>query len=109
MELYDYIKPNLPPIPPLLGSDMGTVYQDRYNYPAWDNKLWLELFMITDKANRNLAEQLDIIRATGATLEFNQQYGFIIQPIIDPGGIMGWKDAEQYQKERVWLTAHSDI
>lgn len=109
MALYDYVKPSLPPILPLFGSDMGVIYQDRYNYPSNDSKLWLELFIITDKANRNLAEQLDIIRATGATLELNQQYGFIIKPIIDFEGIIGWQNAEQYQRERERLVPHSDI
>lgn len=112
MEIYDYIqmpKPSLPPIPPMPGSDMGVIYQDRYNYPVWDSKLWLELFIITDKHNRNLAEQLDIIRATGAELVFNQQFGFSIQPIIDFEGIFGWKNIEQYQAERERLVPHSDI
>ena len=108
MELYDYIQ--IPqPIPPLFGSEMGVSYQDRYNYPAWDSKLWLELFVITDKHSRDLAQQLDIIRATGAELEFNQQYGFSIKPIIDFHGITGWKNVEQYQIERERLVPHSDI
>ena len=65
--------------------------------------------MITDNHSRNLAEQLDIIRATGANLIFNQQYGFSIQPVIDCNGIMGWKDIEQYQKERELLVPHSEL
>jgi len=111
MELYDYIQmpKSLPPIPPLLGADMGTVYQDRYQYPSNDSKLWLELFTITDKHNKNLAEQLDIIRATGANLVFNPQYGFGIQPVFDHNGIMGWKNIEQYQVERERLVPHDDI
>jgi len=103
MALYDHIKPSLPPMPPLPGSDMGVVYQDRYNYSPNDSRLWLELFLIADKADRTLAEKLEYIRTTGAVLILDQQYGFKIQPII---GVNGWESINQYNQEREYLVDH---
>lgn len=107
MELYDYIQiPKLlSPIPPLFGSDMGQYYQDKYyRYSPNDSRLWLELFIITDKlAGRELTVQLEIIRNTGAVLVLDQQHGFRINPVI---GINGWESIEQYNQERQYLIDH---
>ena len=107
MEIYDYVKPPLPPIPPLFGSDMGKSYQDRYyQYSPNDSRLWLELFAISDNHNRQVAQQLEIIRATGAWLILDQQYGFKIQPVI---GVNGWESIEQYNQERQYLMQHMQV
>jgi hypothetical protein len=108
MELYDYIQ-----IPkqasPLIGSDLGYSYKDSYEYSPNDSWLWIELFVITDKFNRELAKQLEIIRAAGAILVLNPQYGFSIQPVIDPNGQKGWKNVEQYNAERKYLMPYSNM
>jgi len=104
MEIYDYVKPLPPPIPPLFGSDMGQSYRDKYyQYSPNDSRLWLELFLITDNADRTLGEKLEYIRNTGAILVLDQQYGFKIQPVI---GFNGWESIEQYNQERQYLMGH---
>lgn len=103
MELYDYVKPSLSPIPPLLGADMGKSYQDKYQYSPNDSRLWLELFAISDKEDRTLTEKLEYIRTTGALLLLDQQYGFKIQPVI---GVNGWESINQYNQERQYLIEH---
>ena len=39
----------------------------------------------------------------------DNQYGFIIQPVIDPNGQKGWKNIEQYNEERKYLMPYSNI
>ena len=104
MEIYDYVKPPLPPIPPVFGSDMGKSYQDRYyQHSPNDSRLWLELFAISDKADRTLTEKLEYIRTVGTVLVLDQQYGFKIQPVV---GVNGWESIEQYTPERHYLMQH---
>jgi len=103
MELYDYIQ--IPkPIPPLFGADMGQLYQDRYyQHSPNDSRLWLELFAISDSADRILTEKLEYIRTTGAVLILDQQCGFRINPVI---GVNGWESINQYNQERQYLMQH---
>jgi hypothetical protein len=108
MEIYDYVQKQPKPLPPI-GSDLGYSYKDSYEYSPNDSWLWLELFIITDKCNRELAKQLEIIRATGAIFIIDNHYGFIIQPVIDPAGQKGWKNIEQYNEERKYLMPYSNL
>lgn len=108
MEIYDYVQKQ-PTSPPLIGSDLGYSYKDSYEFSPNDSWLWIELFIITDKHNRELAKQLEIIRATGAILIINPQYGFVIQPVIDSNGQKGWKNVEQYNAERKYLMPYSNM
>lgn len=108
MEIYDYVQKQPTP-PPLIGSDLGYSYKDSYEYSPNDSWLWLEFFIITDKCNRELAKQLEIIRATGAIFVIDNQYGFVIQPVIDPEGKKGWTCMEQYNAERKYLMPYSNI
>ena len=100
MPLYDNIKPNIPEPPKPLFSQFGYTYSDLYPNSPQDSRLWLELFIIVDKINPDLAKRLEYIRTTGARLIMDRQWGFIIQPIIDPSGISGWSSEFEYQQEK---------
>ena len=136
MELYQYIQPQIPPKPPAIKqppilasnipqppqliptppvqqnitcySELGREYRDVFtNLP--DGPLWLELFIIADGFNQELAEILEYVRNVGAKLIQDNYYGFIIEPIVDPSGCYGWSSMEQYREERKWLVPHTDI
>lgn len=100
MELHDYINQRNPDHHTAVVSRMGTCYRDQYPYSPEDSFLWLELFTIASLANHELAQRLVIIRAVGASLILNAQYGFIIEPIIDPSGFKGWHSIEEYNYEK---------
>ncbi|MBU2703898.1 hypothetical protein Ga0466249_005048 [Sporomusaceae bacterium BoRhaA] len=104
MELYDYIQQS---IQPPLENSLGRVYQDQYPELTNDSRLWLELFMITDSPDHRLSDQLMIIRATGAILVPDQQWGYVIQPVIDSTGQKGWQSQQQYEQERQYLVPYT--
>ncbi|WP_434132727.1 hypothetical protein KIAC18_000269 [Sporomusa sphaeroides] len=102
MALYDYIQP-APPIPakpPDLFAGMGYVYEDLYPYHPQDSNLWIELFVIASGINPDIAKRLEYIRAVGAVLVFDNQYGFKIEPMVDGKGVTGWSSIQQYMSER---------
>ena len=101
MALYDYIQPEppIPPKPPDLFAGMGYSFEDKYPYSPNDSRLWLELFMIASSINHDMAVRLEYVRNTGAWLVANQQWGFIIQPVIDPAGVTGWTSLDHYNAE----------
>ena len=111
MALYENIKPNLPvppPPPPIINKpvntrpqqpqtnlfqqDIGYAYHDFYPYSPEDSDLWLELFVITDRVNRDFTERLFLIRSRGTQLILDQQFGFRLQPIINPNDTSGWHE-----------------
>ncbi|MCM0759594.1 hypothetical protein M7775_13630 [Sporomusa sphaeroides DSM 2875] len=111
MELYDYLKPPqqpsaLPPLPPpaqqsdLFATFGGYSYEDLYPYHPEDSRLWIELFVIADKINPDIAKRLEYIRTVGAVLIFDNQYGFRIEPMVDGQGVTGWSSIQQYVTER---------
>lgn len=87
-------------VQPTLWEQMGYVFHDLYPHSPQDSVLWLELFLIADNISRPLAERLVFFRAVGAWLVPDQQFGYVIQPIIDPTGMNGWESIEQYNSER---------
>jgi hypothetical protein len=101
----DYIQQS---IQPPLENTLGRVYQDRYPELTNDSRLWLELFMITDSPDHKLSDQLMIIRATGAILVPDQQWGYVIQPVIDSTGQKGWQSQQQYEQERKYLVPYGN-
>jgi hypothetical protein len=123
MKLYEHIKqppPAVPyantfgppppvPIVPTVNKQLsifeqtGYMYQDLYPFSQQDSNLWLELFIIADKVNPDMAHRLEYIRATGAWLVPDNEFGYVIKPIIDPSGTNGWSSMEQYLKERQCL------
>ncbi|MDU2063766.1 MAG: hypothetical protein E6713_02910 [Sporomusaceae bacterium] len=107
MELYDYIQQSIKPVP--IENTMGRVYEDRHSDFTADSRLWIELFMIVDKENRELADVLMYIRGTGAILTPDQTFGYVIQPVIDPSGRLGWVSQQQYEKERQYLLPYANL
>ena len=116
MAIYDYLNTNTPPPPPPppplikppqnqrsstepYHSELGLAYQDLYPSPQ-DSPLWLELFIIADQITPKLAEALEYIKTVGAILQFDQYYGFVIEPIVDPRGANGWNSRTEYDHER---------
>jgi hypothetical protein len=123
MALYDHIRvpvpptigpppaiPNMPPPPvpsaaqPSLFDAFGGVkHEDLYPYSPWDSSLWLELFIIADEVNHEFTVRLEWLRAVGANLMLDPQFGFRIMPIIDPTGTNGWNSQQHFEKERECL------
>ncbi len=97
-----------PPVPQASQSTLfdafgGVVHQDLYPHSPQDSNLWLELFILADKVSHELTVRLEWLRAVGANLVFDQQYGFRIVPIIDPAGMNGWHSQQQYDAEKICL------
>ncbi len=42
---------------------------------------------------------LYLLRCDGTTLRPNEQWGYVLQPVIDPSGDCGWVSREDYQAE----------
>ncbi len=128
MALYDHIRQPVPPqygpppaTPPPVPYNMppppvpqasqpalfdafgGVVHQDLYPYSPQDSNLWLELFILADKVSHELTVRLEWLRAVGANLVFDQQFGFRIVPIIDSTGTNGWHSQQQYDAEKACL------
>ncbi len=74
------------------------------NYSPDDTKIWMEIFTIVHD-NRELYSRLFFIRGGGTRLIRNQQWGFILQPIISPDG---WESIEQYNHEKQCLNDYKD-
>ncbi len=105
---YQPVAPPPPPVPQaaqpaLFDKFGGVVHQDLYPYSPQDSSLWLELFIMADKVSHELTVRLEWLRAVGANLVFDQQYGFRIVPIIDPAGMNGWHSQQQYDAEKICL------
>lgn len=74
------------------------------NYSPDDTKIWMEIFT-TIHENRELYSRLFFIRGGGTKLIRNQQWGFILQPIINENG---WENMEQYNREKQCLNDYKD-
>lgn len=73
----------------------GAQWWDNYaEYSPEDSELWLKLF---EHANSDLRACLMHCRNTGAKLIPDQNYGYIIQPVI---GLNGWTSQDEYNQER---------
>ncbi|MCX7779623.1 MAG: hypothetical protein N2491_01755 [Negativicutes bacterium] len=110
MELYDFIQQH-PKHHEAVLNHFGRVYRDQYPYSPADSHLWLELFIIADTVtpNKQLFERLDYIRRVGANLVRDDQFGFVVKPIIDPQGFRGWMSQEQYDIEKQCLNDFTDV
>lgn len=85
----------------------GTEYRDHYgNIHPDDSELWLNLFILADKTNPELAAVLMYLRNTGCVLIPNREYGYIIRPVI---GEDGWESEAVYNQEKGYLKQHYKI
>ena len=91
-----------PTIEPIIREVSLFEYHDRYaNHSPGDSELWLRLFMYADsQIHQDCATMLEYIRNTGAVLQANEQYGYVIRPVI---GVLGWSSMEEYERERLPL------
>lgn len=84
----------------------GFVFEDDYReYSPSDHRLWMELFIQSEKIDRNLTSILMYVRNTGAKLIRNSEYGYIIRPVI---GQDGWTSKEEYERERQCMTPYKN-
>jgi hypothetical protein len=113
MELYDYVNVAKPTTPPghhtNVIAGLGTVFRDIYPYSPEDSFLWMELFQIACSMNyANMASMLAYLRNVGARLVPDDQFGFVVQPVIDITGFRGWKSQADYDREKKCLTEPVD-
>jgi hypothetical protein len=77
-----------------------TTWQDTFARP--DSDIWLEL-IIDASYTDDLADRLTYIRNAGSVLIENDQYGYIIKPVI---GHDAWESQAQYDKEKRCLVPY---
>ncbi len=103
MNIFDqYFEPS-GPTPPVTSDPLKemTAYQweDKYSeHSPDDHQLWMRLFEMAEfNSGRELVSMLAYIRNIGAVLKPDQKYGYVIHPVIGP---IGFKDREEYERER---------
>lgn len=79
---------------------------DPYKYDSNDSELWVNLLRKARGVDINLYAILMFLRDVGATLVPDQKYNYVIKPIIDPDGVKGWLDKEQYENESHYLVPY---
>lgn len=73
-------------------------HDDYYKYSPNDSNLWLKMFELAEKNYPGeLYSILMYVRNTGAVLIQNDEYGYIIRPVI---GVNGWANQAEYEQER---------
>lgn len=89
-------------------ADLGDeIFKDPYEFPTEDSQLWLRLFTMAKPLNKELFFKLNYLRGTGATLEKNADFGYVIKPIIDRSSLHGWLSEKQYNEEKQCLRSHT--
>ena len=77
------------------------IYADTfYKVSPEDSDLWLDLFMMADKFDPELAGILNWLRNAGTRLIKDRKWGYKLVPFI---GDEGWSSEEEYKKEAVAL------
>lgn len=77
------------------------IYRDTfYNVSPDDSDLWLELFMLADVYDPELAAILQYLRNTGTQLKPDTKWGYKLVPFV---GAEGWQSEAQYRKEAEYL------
>ena len=83
-------------------SDMAkAIYADTFhNVSPGDSDLWLDLFMMADKFDPELAGILQWLRNTGTLLKPDDKFGYRLVPWV---GDEGWSSEAEYRQESVAL------
>ena len=90
-------------------ADLGDeIFKDPYEFPTDDSQLWLRLFTMAKPLDKELFYKLNYLRGTGATLEQDAKFGYVIKPIIDRSGLHGWLSEKQYNEEKQCLRSHAN-
>lgn len=75
----------------------AAIYADTFhNVSPGDSDLWLDLFMMADKLDPELAGILQWLRNTGTTLVPDEKFGYKLVPYV---GDEGWNSVKEYQNE----------
>lgn len=77
------------------------IYRDTfYNVSPDDSDLWLELFMLADVYDPELAAILQYLRNTGTQLKPDAKWGYKLVPFV---GDEGWSSMAEYKRESAAL------
>lgn len=86
----------------------GKLITDPYPYMTYDTKLWVDLLTRASYKGIGLYGALTYIRAIGAVLEPNAQFGYMIKPLLRNGHIRwGWNSVEQYNEAKNMLKPYT--
>ena len=85
----------------ILSKIAGVIYADTF-YPVSpaDSDLWLELFMLADVIDPELAGILQWLRNTGTMLKSDKKFKYKLVPYVGPEG---WSSEAEYKQEAVAL------
>ena len=85
----------------VLSKIADVIYTDTfYNVSAADSDLWLELFMLADVYDPELAGILQWLRNTGTMLKPDEKFKYKLVPWV---GDEGWSSEAEYRKESAAL------
>ena len=85
----------------VLNKIADVIYTDTfYNVSPADSDLWLELFMLADVYDPELAGILQWLRNTGTMLKPDEKFKYKLVPWV---GDEGWSSEAEYRKESVAL------
>ena len=74
-----------------------SIYADTFhNVSQDDSDLWLDLFMLADVVDPDLAARLQYLRNAGTKLVKDAKWGYKLVPHVGPEG---WQTVAEYQKE----------
>jgi hypothetical protein len=77
------------------------IYRDTfYSVSPDDSDLWLELFMLADVYDPELAAILQYLRNTGTQLKPDSKWGYKLVPFV---GDEGWSSMAEYKRESAAL------
>ena len=85
----------------VLSKIAGVIYADTfYTVSPDDSDLWLELFMLADVVDPELAGILQWLRNTGTLLKPDDKFGYRLVPWV---GDEGWSSEVEYKRESAAL------
>ena len=83
----------------------AAIYADTFHdVSPGDSDLWLDLFMMADKFDPEMAGILQWLRNTGTTLVEDKKFGYRLVPFV---GNEGWSSEAEYKKESLALKPYT--